>query len=467
MSPTSRTSRAAGALRASRVLWSAVVLLAVTAGVPVAPASADEIISSIARGGRLYDDWRTELQVRERHISHLPKPEIHGAAAAGEGRCVTCHGWDYRGKHGPSGGTEVGIAAAAGGDPERVIALLGDETHGYGTYMDETDLRDLALFVTQGQMIMDQWIHPASRRARGDAERGEVYFQSICAACHGADGMDVTEMPPLGSFSRAQPWHALHIMLNGHPNGSMPPLRVLDPAELAGTLAYMQTLPSRPEIAAVVRGGRLYDTWYEEAGRTVPEGWHPAWPEDRRAEAEAAGGDALARAQRASWRCASCHGWDYRGINGIAIGGSPAPYTGIDGMAGAEPADIAAILTDETHGYQRLLSARDIADLATFVSHGQIDMAPRIHPDTGHFLADAAIYEGHYHTVCATCHGAEGRAVRTMSPLGRAVTSQPQRALHSVFNGHPGEDMPPLRAMGLDTATGILSFAETLPVHKR
>jgi len=113
------------------------------------------------------------------------------------------------------------------------------------------------------------------------------------------------------------------------------------------------------------------------------------------------------------------------------------------------------------------LSARDIADLAMFVSHGQIDMAPRIHPDTGHFLADPSAFEAHYQTICATCHGADGRAVRTMSPLGRTVTSHPQHSLHSVFNGHPGEDMPPLRAMGLEATIGILSFAETLPIHKR
>lgn len=449
---------------ATRMRWSvAVALVAATAGLPAGPVTASEDISHIARGGRLYDDWRTELDVRDRHISHLPEPDTTGAAAEGEARCVTCHGWDYRGIPWRA----KGIDGMAGADPDAIIRVLGDETHGYGTYMDETDLRDLALFVSQGQVRMDEWINPASQRASGQPDQGEVFFQSICAGCHGADGMDVVDMPPLGSFSRADPWHALHIMLNGHPNGSMPPLRVLERADLANTLAYLQTLPSRPEIAAVVRGGRLYNSWYDEISRPVPQGWHPAWPEDRRRTAEADGGDALVRAQRASWRCASCHGWDYRGNTGIAIGGSPAPYTGIDGMAGADPAEIAAILTDETHGYERLLSARDIADLAMFVSHGQIDMAPRIHPDTGHFLADASAFEAHYQTICATCHGTDGRAVRTMSPLGRAVTSQPQRALHSVFNGHPGEDMPPLRAMGLETTIGILSFAETLPIHKR
>jgi mono/diheme cytochrome c family protein len=446
------------------MLAAAVALATVAAAVPPSGASAAEIESATARGGRLYDDWRTELDLHARHISHLPRPEISGAAAEGEGLCVSCHGWDYRGVPWAEGGA---ITDWTGRDPAEVEAVLTDPVHGYGTYMDETDLRDLALFVTRGQIDMSRWIETPSGRAGGDPDAGEVFFQSICAGCHGGDGMAVEDMPPLGPFTRNEPWHAFHVMMNGHPNGSMPPLRMLAAEDLADTLAYMQTLPSRPLIAAVVRGGRLYDTWTSEAGRAAPEGWHPAWPEDRRAEAEAEGGSALERAQAQSWRCMACHGWDYRGRNGVAIGGRPPPFPGIDGMEGADPAQIAAVLTDETHGFGRLLSRRDLMDLATFVSAGQIDMAPWIHPDTGRFLADGAAYEGHYQTICATCHGADGRAVKTMPPVGRAVTSEPQRALHSVFNGHPGEDMPPLRAMGVDTAAGILAFAETLPIRKR
>ncbi|MBB4314322.1 c-type cytochrome [Roseospira marina] len=449
--------------RATRVAAAGIALAILAALLPPPAAVADEIVSAIARGGRLYDDWRTELDLHTRRISHLPAPDITGAAAEGEGLCVACHGWDYHGVPWAEGGS---IADRAGTDPADVVAILTDATHGYGTYMDETDLRDLALFVTRGQIDMTRWISISSGRAKGEAEAGSVYFQSICAGCHGADGMAVEEMPPLGPFSRDEPWHAMHIMMNGHPNGSMPPLRVLDASHLADALAYMQALPSRPVIAAVVRGGRLYDTWSVEAGRSVPEGWHPLWPEDRRTEAEAAGGAALARAQARSWRCVSCHGWDYRGRDGMAMGGTPPPFVGIDGKAGADPAALAALLTDDAHGYGRLLSRRDIMDLATFVSVGQVDMAPWIHPDTGHFLADGAAFEGHYQTICATCHGPDGQAIRTMPPVGRAVAGEPQRALHSVFNGHPGEAMPPLRAMGIETAAGILSFAETLPPRK-
>jgi len=430
------------------------------------PAPAAEAVSAIARGGRLYDNWRVELHLHDRRISHLPEPEILGTTATAAGRCVTCHGWDYQGQYGRSGGLVDGITGMDAGDPEAVLAVLGNRIHSYGQDLRDEDLRDLALFVTQGQVDMDDWIDPASRRAHGDPAQGGIYFQSICAGCHGADGMAVASIPPLGDFSRDEPWHALHVILNGHPNGSMPPLRALDHARLADTLAYMQALPSRPAIAAIVHGGRLYDTWYTENGRPAPEGWHPSYPDAAR---EALAGDTEAsrtRAQRFSWRCVACHGWDYKGVDGVTRTEHPVPHIGIDGMAGMFPKRVESILTDGVHQYDRLLSARDIEDLAMFVSRGQIDMSQWIDPDTGAFRGDAAAHAAYYQTICATCHGADGRAVRTMPPLGRMVTHDPERSLHGVFNGHAGDDMPPLRAMGADLAAGILAYAATLPTRK-
>jgi hypothetical protein len=35
-----------------------------------------------------------------------------------------------------------------------------------------------------------------------------------------------------------------------------------------------------------------------------------------------------------------------------------------------------------------------------------------------------------------------------------------------VFNGHPGDAMPPLRAMPEDIIAGVLAFAQTLPTRK-
>ncbi|QQP88961.1 c-type cytochrome [Skermanella sp. TT6] len=431
-----------------RIIGPAVLVLA--ALLAALPAGAEEVLSSIARGGRLYDNWHVETGEHERRISHLRKERAEGAAGTGSGRCVECHGWDYRGADGASGGTARGLGAFQGGDPAAVAALLRHPSHGYGALLDAEDIQDLANFVTGGQVAMTDHIDPETLRARGEPARGAVYFQTICANCHGADGLQVESMPPLGELGRDQPWHALHSMMNGHPNGSMPALRALDRAVLTDTLAYLQTLPQRDPTASLVRGGRLYDNWFKENGRTPPPGLHPSFPAARAAMDEGL-------RPQSTWRCVECHGWDYRGRDGIA---------GLRNLEGADPAAVAAALSNQVHQFGGLLSVRDLTDLARFVTRGQVDMAVFIDDAERRFKGDAAAGEPFFQTICATCHGKDGRAVRTMPPLGRMVASDPWRSLHSVYNGHPGDTMPPLRAMPADIIGSILAYAQTLPAKK-
>jgi mono/diheme cytochrome c family protein len=431
--------------------------LLVIFGLASAPARAEEILSSIARGGRLYDNWHAELGEHTRRISHLPQTAATGAAGRGSGRCVECHGWDYLGKDGAMPTEYKGIDGSAGADPKTVVNLLRDDNHGFASLLASEDLTDLALLVTRGQVAMDDQIDRTTGQVKGVAARGTVYFQTICANCHGTDGQQIDNMPPLGHLARENPWQALHSMLNGHPNGSMPALRALDPALLADTLAYIQALPARDPTAAIVRGGRLYANWYKEKGREAPAGLHPAFPADK----------TEGMPLQNSWRCVECHGWDYRGRDGVtAETGRNLGIKGISGMTGADPRAIVAILRDQTHRYGGLLSERDVLDLANFVSRGQVDMARFVDRDSRRIKGDAVKAEPYYQTICATCHGREGRQVRTMPPLGRMAVDDPWHAVHSVFNGHPGDAMPPLRAMPEDIIAGVLAFAQTLPTRK-
>jgi mono/diheme cytochrome c family protein len=425
-----------------------------------APALAvDHESASIARGGRLYDNWAKEIgatrlhQMESGREGHKSRPE----------RCVTCHGWDYRGKDGTAAGRNgqgqlvKGITGASSGDAGRIAELLLDERHRYGDYLEPADRQDIALFITRGQVSMDPLIDGKTLRANGQPSAGNVFFQTVCANCHGNDGQQIAEAQPLGDAARANPWLALHTLFNGHPGGNMPALRALDPAVLLNTLAFVQTLPARDPLASIVRGGRLYDTWYKENGRTVPSGVHPAYPGKPPAVIDA----------RTTWRCKECHGWDYRGKDGAY--GADEHKTGIAGiraMAGADPQAIAAKFSGANHAYGKLLSTRDAADLANFISRGQIDMDEFIDRKTLKARGDSARYAAHYHTICATCHGSDGLEVRTMPPLGRIATSDPWRALHGIMNGHPGEPMPPLIALPREAASGILAYIQTLPVQK-
>jgi mono/diheme cytochrome c family protein len=445
-------------MRASTRLATFALLVAVAM-----PAWAEEP-SSLSRGGRLYDNWYRELGEKPPLQRHPAYP-IGGAVAA-EGaktwRCVECHGWDYRGKDGQFGRGErytgiKGIAGMAGAAPERVMAVLTDATHGYGEVMDRDDLLDLARFVAAGQTPLMARIDPASGRLVAEIQGTAGLYQTVCAICHGADGQSIQSIPPLGDLAREDPWQTLHNVVNGHAGGAMPSLRLLEEAQILGILAYMQGLPKREMLASVTRGGRLYGNWARETGRQAPAGPHPAWRGKVEDAAEA----------RGTWNCRECHGWDYMGKDGASATGRH--FTGIKGIraaAGLDPAKIVAILGDETHRYGELLSRRDLLDLANFVSGGQIDMYGPIDRKTGAVAGAPERYASHYQTMCATCHGIDGRRVRTMPSLGRVVQEEPWRALHNVLNGHPGENMPPLRALPEEMVTGILAYAQRLPTRK-
>ncbi len=210
----------------------------------------EELLSSIVRGGRLYDNWykeRDEPAPKEPHPAY-PADKAYAKDPGATWRCVECHGWDYKGKDGAYSKGEhftgiTGIRGMAGADPEKIIATLKDATHRYGGLMDYRDFQNLANFASKGQVDMDEFIDRASGTAKGDKARRAAYFQTICANCHGQDGLTIIDMPPLGRVARNWPWKALHIILNGHPDEKMPALRALDVDILVDVLAYVQTLP--------------------------------------------------------------------------------------------------------------------------------------------------------------------------------------------------------------------------------
>ncbi len=436
----------------------------------VAEATADETLSSIVRGGRLYDNWQSETRSPVPAEPHPAYPAGSAYAASPEvnWRCKECHGWDYLGRNGAySKGDHYtgikGISGMAGADPDKIIAILTDETHGYGGLLADRDLRALANFVSQGQVYMDRFIDRASRLAKGDKTRRQSYYITICATCHGRGGLKIRTMPPLGYVAKENPWEALHKILNGHPAENMPALRVIDMSILVDVLAYVQTLPADEILYSIVRGGRLYDNWLKEIEGRAPvfSPWaypvdkrHPAYPADRR----------YAMEPETNWRCKECHGWDYRGKDGAYSEGEH--YTGIKGiraMAGADPERIIATITDETHGYGGLLDDHDLRALANFVSEGQVDMDRFIDRTLKVARGDPLRHMAYYTTICAACHGRDGFKIITMPPLGKVARNNPWETLHRILNGHPAENMPALRALDMSILVDILAYVQTLP----
>jgi len=412
-------------------------------------------LGSIAAGGRLYDNWPRELAKRSPKEAHplYPAEGPKSREPAETWRCVVCHGWDYRGDEGAfRTGSDYsgikGISGMAGASEDAILEVVADDKHGYAELFDEEALRDIAAFVSKGQIDMEQHIDLVSRRVKGDPSGSAAIFSTVCSSCHGDDGTVMAEIPPIGDEVRLDPWKALHKMLNGHPGDEMPALRVFDMRTVVNLLAYQQTLPSANVLTSVLRGGKLYDDWGRDKNYRYPEDNHPAFPEGREV-----------RPGTSSWRCVECHGWDYKGTAGVK---------GITKMAGAHPAAIMRILRDETHALPKVLKYKDLWDLATFVSRGQIEMNEYIDPGTMKARTTGELDGSHFSALCATCHGESGTDIRTMPAMGRVAKENPWKSLHKILHGHPGEYMPAWQvALSPKVIKDLLAKMQTLPVRRR
>lgn len=235
--------------------------LAISLGIWATPALADEEepdseIWSILRGGLLYDNWAKVLLKDSPTDTHPSYPSAGKKKGASTWRCKECHGWDYRGAQGAyakgSHYTGIkGIRDLVGQSPEKVAAIIRDDTHRYTEDMlPNSAVQKLALFVTRGQIDMPQYIDYATKSARGDAVRGARFYQAICSVCHGFDGkmmnFKTADNPEyIGTVGSANPQETLHKIVNGQPGVPMVALGVLDIQDLVDIVAYTQTLPAK------------------------------------------------------------------------------------------------------------------------------------------------------------------------------------------------------------------------------
>lgn len=206
---------------------------------------------------------------------------------------------------------------------------------------------------------------------------------------------------------------------------------------------------------SVARGGKLYDKWFKTNSNKSPMIPNPAYPENGEY-----------RGKKASdWRCKECHGWDYLGKDGAYSSGKH--FTGFNGILNAQNLDMAklkVVLQDNNHGFSsKMLDDRDIKDISNFVQNGMIDMRQYINSDNNKVLGDINTGKSYYQTVCAGCHGLDGKDEEDMSPLGKLSTKNPWETLHKIRNGQPGAEMPALVAFDIQVSVDILAYIQTLP----
>jgi thiosulfate dehydrogenase len=215
----------------------------------VSARAADE--GAIARGGKLYDKWFKVIKAPEPKDTHPAWPTANTKKKGNTTwRCKSCHGWDGLGAKGAyaSGSYKTGIKGIdgmKGADTAKIIAVLKDGTHKLAGQMSDADFSDLALFVSKGQIDMDKYIDRAGKVPKGgDAAKGENYFNTICAGCHGKDGTLPKDMKKTLAKQIGNPWEVMHKILNGQPGEQMPALRALDRQVVVDIMAHVATLPT-------------------------------------------------------------------------------------------------------------------------------------------------------------------------------------------------------------------------------
>ena len=95
------------------------------------------------------------------------------------------------------------------------------------------------------------------------------------------------------------------------------------------------------------------------------------------------------------------------------------------------------------------------------VSHKKMDEF--IDPSSKLPIGEAVRGSAYFNTVCANCHGRDGKEPEDMDPLGKLTADNPWEVLHKIMNGQPAEDMPAMRAFGSQVVADLLAHVATLP----
>lgn len=209
-------------------------------------------------------------------------------------------------------------------------------------------------------------------------------------------------------------------------------------------------------LSVLSSGGRLFDKWYAALGKAAPKAAHPLWPKDR---AAASAGD--------TWRCASCHGFDYRGDPDSArLNGAGIPFVSIRAAERTDMERIVAVMGDARHGFTDELIPRGAKiQLAMFLSKGQYTAA-RYYGSDGRARGSEARGKDMFASACASCHGFDGKLAvsgAAGAPLGAVAAESPAEVYHKVRNGHPGAAAAALRPFPLSTQTDVLAYIQSLP----
>ena len=436
-----------------------------------APTATPDLTGDPLRGAKLYDIWFEELVVDP---PTLLNPLWADNAKAGDTtpedsyRCAVCHGFDYKGDLG-----FPGISADAGKDPYAILATLKGSTnpkHDFSALLDDQALADLSLFISKGQMDVTS-IVADGKPVNGNPDAGKVLFKNNCVKCHGSQGLAInfgTDAEPEypATIANDGAVEFLTKLRFGQPGIAKMPANVDNNwknQDYADAIAYVQTLP---EASPVTEGGRLYGNWIDALGVDAPTEDMPLW-KTQTVNTSLTGGD--------TWLCSSCHGFDYKGVDGVNSQGTEG-FTGFPGILNARhmsEADLTAWLDgtkNKDHDFKAYFNADEMARMVAFMQQGMIDRSAYVDAN-GKATGDAAHGKVLFTSVCKICHGDDGRTINFATAeggveyVGTIATNEPFGLMHKATVGLEGTPMVAGTNLGWypQDIADVLAWAQTLP----
>ncbi len=230
--------------------------------------------------------------------------------------------------------------------------------------------------------------------------------------------------------------------------------------DYANMMAYLAQFPT---TSPLTEGGQMYDNWWKAAVVSEPEGEMPLWA-TRDPEAGPEDEDDIPTGSK-TWRCATCHGWDYQGEFG---------FPGIWDAQNKSADEILAALTGQTnpdHDFSQFLDEDRLNALVTFIQTGLVDKSQYVNAD-GTVNGDPSHGEQMFAAVCTRCHGADGTEINfhagTDEPpeyVGTVALEEAMEFLNKAAFGQPGEAMPAGLNMGWSwqDIADLLAYAQSLP----
>lgn len=451
-------------------------------------------------GAKLYDHWFTPAQTPS-NFHPLWEPSWDPSVSVEDSwRCSTCHGWDF------SGGKTVALDTEGNRIPIPETGLLRahntmaardiyatikygntdtQDQHAYQSKLADADIYRITRFIKTltppSEFINTEldlpYISLRTGRALGNLAEGEVYYRQgtkqNCISCHNETGVSSSGRSiVLGELAIDEPWQFLHRLQHGIPHSTIISFEhdIEDflfsneltninnkNAIMANILTYAQYSLSRSvDGENVIRGGLLYDDFFLTKNITAA-GINPQWQRLFPNE----GVDGITRTNEDTWRCSSCHSWNYVGRS-VDI---PSLLVTVNDTI-ANIRDVIANGVLNEHDYKNIaspLSDQDIIDLAYFIQQEIVSVnLPNLNGTQTQGERGKALYEqvlffstgednGECVTCpkCVTCHqGGLGQFTSNESLYSR-INQDRFRSYHRIRFGNPGFGMVGTKAVGL------------------